>query len=349
MREPITALNPHALPPAAGAAMRAAPDSATIAAVAADGREIRWPLRLGRVWPGVRALQSPRDPVYDLNGGPHCTDGEAAALLAMLLDRDRWPRSWPTLVAASGIVAEGPAWEALGALALQGRIGLHVLARWERALLDRAAAPDAESYFRLHMSGTQRKRLRAKRKALEREAGPLALKIANGADAVAGAFRIYLALEAAGWKGRAGTALARDAAGRAYVEDVLLSMAEAEGAFAAVMSAGAEPVAAGLFLRAGGEAVFWKTAYDERFARHSPGVLFDLALTDWLYGQRWFERLDAGHDDSVDPDGLVWKQRRRMADILIDLAPDSAQGRLAAAGLRLRRLLRDWKRRYVAK
>jgi CelD/BcsL family acetyltransferase involved in cellulose biosynthesis len=199
------------------------------------------------------------------------------------------------------------------------------------------------------MSGTQRKRLRAKRKAQEREAGPLALKIAHGADALAGAFRIYLALEAAGWKGRAGTALARDAAGRAYVEDVLLSLAEAEGAFAAVMSAGAEPVAAGLFLRAGGEAVFWKTAYDERFARHSPGVLFDLALTDWLYGQRWFERLDAGHDDSVDPDGLVWKQRRRMADILIDLAPGSAQGRLAVAGLRLRRLLRDWNRRYVAK
>ena len=126
-------------------------------------------------------------------------------------------------------------------------------------------------------------------------------------------------------------------------------MATSGNAFAAVFHAGRAPVAAGLFLRNGGEAVFWKTTYDEAHAKHSPGVLFDIALTEWLYAQPWFERLDAGHDDSVDPSDLIWKQRRKMADIVIDIAPGSLRGRIVVLGQRLRLFLRGLKRRYLAK
>ena len=38
-----------------------------------------------------------------------------------------------------------------------------------------------------------------------------------------------------------------------------------------------------------------------------------------------------------------------MADLLVDLAPGSAAGRLAVAGLTLRRRLRSLKARYTAK
>jgi hypothetical protein len=339
--------NPHALGPAAGASARHCPAFVVRSSVTPAGVEASWPLRLGRVWPGLRALRAPRDPLYDLSGGPAVPETGAAETMALLLQAETWPRSWPRLIAANLLPAEGPVWTALEDMALAGRIDLHVLQRWERSLLDRAAAPNADAYLASFISASRRRRLRQHRKALEAAAGPLSFAAAETPAALGAALQAFHGLEAAGWKGRRGTALAQDARGRAYVEDVLHSMAEAGSAFAAVLRAGDAPVAAGLFLRAGSEAFYWKTTYDERRARHSPGVQFDIDLTGWLYAQPWFERLDTGHDDSVDPAGLIWKQRRPMANVLIDLAPGSLGGRLALAGLGLRRDLRALKRRYA--
>ena len=240
------------------------------------------------------------------------------------------PADWPRLVAARAVAAEGPAWDALLAMAQERRLDLHPLVRWERALLDRAAAPNAQVYCRRFLSVEQRKALRRKRRRLS-EAGPLALAIHAAPEETSAALETFCRIEAQGWKGRAGTALAQDPAGRAYVADVLSTMAASDQAFVAVLLAGDAPVAAGLFLRAGGEVFFWKTCYDESLARRSPGVIFDLMLTEWLYDQPWFERLDAGHDDSVDPGSMIWGQRRPMADLLIDLAPGSLRGRTALA------------------
>ncbi len=343
---PVVAPNPHALRPAAEAAAR------RLSACVMLGDEARgvWPLRIGRVWPGVPALRGPRHPVYDLNGGPHLSGPQLSGPDALrgMLDAGRLPKAWPRLIAASAVTAEGPAWDALTSMAGEGRIGLHVLARWDRALLERAAASGAEDYFERFQSSEQRKALRRKRRRLS-EAGALQFTIHEEPAGVAAALETFCRIETAGWKGRAGTALSQDPDGHAYVADVLADMARHGSAFAAVLTAGGEPLAAGLFLRAGGEVLFWKTAYDERQAKHSPGVIFDVMLTEWLYRQPWFERLDAGHDDSVDPATLIWRQRRPMANLLVDLSPGSLAGRLAVVGLTLRGRLRSLKARYAAK
>ena len=336
-----SAPNPHAL----DAAARTSEHHCAKAIMLSAG-EARWPLRIGRVWPGIAALVGPRLPVYDLNGGPDAVTGLAD--LRALLDAARQTAALPSLIAANAVTAEGPAWEALLALKAEKMLDCHVLTRWERALLDRAAAPDAEAYGERFLSAEQRKALRRKRRRLA-ESGELSLAIHADPGAIPAAFETFCSLEAQGWKGRAGSALTQDDAGRAYVADVMASMARADGSFIAVLTMGGQPLAAGLFLRAGGEIFFWKTAYDESHARLSPGVVFDLMLTEWLYEQPWFERLDAGHDDSVDPASLIWRQRRPMANILVDLAPSSLAGRLALEGLRLRGRLRSLKARYAAK
>jgi CelD/BcsL family acetyltransferase involved in cellulose biosynthesis len=319
--------NPHALPAAAAVSARHA---------AAIG-DARWPMALRRIAPGLTIAGAPRVPRYDINGGPIDAAGMREALAA----------SGRKVVVANAIAAEGPIWAALQALAAEGRISLAPIVRWERSLLDRAAAPDAQAYLDALLSGSQRKSLRRKRRALE-EMGALKLAVAETPDAVAAAFDVFCALEAAGWKGRDGTALAQDPEGLAYVREVMLAMAAETSAFVITLQLAGRAIAAGLFLRASGEAVFWKTTYDETLAKHSPGVIFDLMLTEWFYAQPWFERLDAGHDDSVDPAGLIWKQRRRMANVVIDLAPGSPKGRLVVAALRLRQRLRAWRNRRWA-
>ena len=134
--------------------------------------------------------------------------------------------------------------DALCALADEGRIGLHMLARWERAVLERAAAPDANGYFERFQGAEQRKALRRKRRRLA-EAGGLALRLFDDPVGIDAALAIFCRLEREGWKGRAGTALAQDPAGRAYVAEVLGGMAAAGNAFAAILSAGDAPLVSG--------------------------------------------------------------------------------------------------------
>jgi CelD/BcsL family acetyltransferase involved in cellulose biosynthesis len=294
-------------------------------------------MALWRPLPGLVALRAPLNPRYDLDGGPRrAADAAIAAILAT--------PDLPRIIVAYALPAEGPHWDVLQA---DGRITIMPTASWERALLDRATAPTAEAYLGSALSSSTRKSLRRKRRALE-ELGPLRLTASTNAGEAAAGFNTFKRLEAAGWKGRDGTALEQDAEGEAHVRGRLLAGAADGTAFTVVMSAGERPVAAGLFLRDGGEVGFWKTTYDETLAKHSPGVVFDVMLTEWLYSQLWFARLDAGHDDSVNPATLIWAQRRRMANVVIDLSPGSVKGRVVVALLKARQRLRAWRNGRLA-
>lgn len=304
----------------------------------------QWPMKVWRVLPGLAVLRAPVWPRHDLNGAPPMP---ADANLNAAIRAIRQDRALPQVIVAHAMIAEGACWEALQAMERAGEIRVTPIISWERSLLARSAAPDAEAYLAAAMSASTRKSLRRKRRALE-ELGPLRLVIGWGAPDMEAGFGIFSRLETAGWKGRNGTALAQEPAGEAHVRNVLAEKAIGQGAFTAVLLAGERPVAAGLFLRDEGDVRFWKTAYDETLARSSPGVVFDLMLTEWLYAQAWFERLDAGHDDSVDPATLIWSERQLMATVVIDLAPGSLKARGVAAWLRMRQRLRLWRNRRQA-
>jgi CelD/BcsL family acetyltransferase involved in cellulose biosynthesis len=82
----------------------------------------------------------------------------------------------------------------------------------------------------------------------------------------------FLALEARGWKGRAGTALALRPGHAEFMRDMCGRFAAAGRLHLESLEVDGEPVAMVCGLVAG-PGVFWfKTAYDERYSRASPGV-----------------------------------------------------------------------------
>jgi CelD/BcsL family acetyltransferase involved in cellulose biosynthesis len=324
--------------------MRHAAGALGWSAKAQSGETIAWPCRIKQFAPGLHVLESPRVPLYETHGGPEVPDAAAEELLSLLLQPNQPPQQRPDVLIARRIPAEGPIWEALTKLARSGAIALDPIVTWERAMLDRRVAPDAEAYLRQAVSGTRLKRLRQKRKALEK-LGSLSLEVAEIPEAVAAAFETFCRLEAQSWKGRAGTALAQDAAGKAYVGGLLGALAPERNAFALSLQQDGRAIAASLFVRSGGEVVFWKTAYDETLSKHSPGVVLDTMVTEWLYQQPWFEIMDAGHDDAVDPNREIWAERRKVADVVIDMRPGSLKGRALVALLKARQELRAWKNR----
>jgi CelD/BcsL family acetyltransferase involved in cellulose biosynthesis len=339
--------NPHALPVALRAARENGAESRLLQCRDAGGGLIGiWPMGTTRVPPGMRILRSPLVPIYDLSGNPLIAAGRTSDVVRAMMLELRQPSNPTRVLMLRNLQAAGPVWDALQALQQDGLISIAPQEQWERAILDRSAADSADGYITQSLSSGNTKNLRRKRRALE-EQGALNLAIHGHPDSISGAFDRFLDLEASGWKGHNGTSLKQKPDDARYVLGVMRAMAGVDCAFATELRMGEKNIASGLFLRCGGEAYFWKTTYDEAFASHSPGVIFDLMLTQWLYDQPWFQQLDTGSDDSVDPSTLIWKQRRPMANVVISLDPHSFQGRTVVAGQNLRRWTKSIKNRVT--
>jgi len=132
--------------------------------------------------------------------------------------------------------------------------------------------------FRATLSDNFRRNVRKAGNRLAKEAG-VAFRFDRGADASPATLDRFLALEAAGWKGRSGTAIARDPRLLAFYRELVAGFAARGRLEWHTLEIGGAPVAMHLAVRAGRALVLLKIAYDERFARLGPGnLLFERLL-----------------------------------------------------------------------
>src|SRR5262249_6204478 len=141
------------------------------------------------------------------------------------------------------------------------------LAAHERALL--APAGDRADYIERALP---RKKLKELGRQLRRlgDDGAVPWDRARGLATIGGALADFLTLEDAGWKGRAGTAAARSASIRAFLEAVVAALAQDGKAEIVRLMLAGRAIAALIVLRSGDTAWCWKIAYDEQHARASP-------------------------------------------------------------------------------
>jgi hypothetical protein len=341
--------NPHALPQALAAVSAAglapiAPKSLALTCAAKPGHLVGlWPLTARYPIPLLKVLKAPLMPLYDVSGSPMIRAGQELPVLKAMVNEVALTAS-SSVMLIKNLQAEGPVWDALNQIAAAGDMSLTVIETWERAVLERKTALDADSYLAAALSGSNRKRLRSKRRALE-ENGALSLVVHSEKHTITDGYSRFLSLEASGWKGQTKTALQHKSGDAHYCLTLLQNMAAVERAFVAELRQGESTIAAGLFLRCAGEVFFLKTTYDETLSKHSPGVIFDMIMTEYLYEQPWFDRLDTATDASVDPATLIWKQRRKMANAVIDCKPSSWRGRAFVAAQRLKLWLKKQKNR----
>jgi CelD/BcsL family acetyltransferase involved in cellulose biosynthesis len=162
------------------------------------------------------------------------------------------------------------------------------------------------------------------------ETGAIEHKVVTDADAIGAAVETYLALEAMGWKGRAGSAAGLEAATSAFLLEAVVGLARGNKARVELLMREGAAIAAAIVLFSGSRAWFWKIAYDEAFARYSPGVQLALALTQSLGSDPRITFVDscavAGHP-LVD---ALWGERLALADWLVAL-PGAGRFDLQAA------------------
>jgi len=149
------------------------------------------------------------------------------------------------------------------------------------------------------------------------------LTAATEPPAVAAALGDFLALEAGGWKGRAGTATAdRDDLHRFLRTAVGGLAAEGKVLVNRILVDG-RAIAAGIVLRSGRGAWFWKIAYDESFARFSPGVMLTVALSNELLEDAAIERADSCATENHPMIDRLWCERLALCDRLVALRPQA--------------------------
>jgi Acetyltransferase (GNAT) domain len=108
-------------------------------------------------------------------------------------------------------------------------------------------------------------------------------------------------------------------------------------------------IASLIVMREAGVAYTWKTAYDEAFARFSPGTLLMLDTTKRLLDDPNIERADSLAVPDHPVMTRLWKERETMVTLLIGLTPGADRSvRQAASQIDLykktqniARLLRD--------
>lgn len=240
---------------------------------------------------------------------------EVAAWTAMLdaLDTSAWARG---LIHLTGLAEHGPAHRALVvAAAAKGR-ACATVHRMERAMLASDLSPAA--YYEAAVRKKKRKELKRLAARLDDLGSVTTRRLVPGDDRTAWA-DAYLALEAKGWKGRAGSALADEPATRAFFHAALAG-ADAAGRLDMLrMDLNGRPIAMLVnFLSTPGGFAF-KTAFDEDHARFSPGVLLQIANLDLLDrpGLAWIDSCAVENHSMIDS---IWAERRAIVRVTLPLA-----------------------------
>lgn len=115
------------------------------------------------------------------------------------------------------------------------------------------------------------------------------------------AVAVHGELEAAGWKGKNGTAIRRDNVQGYFYTEVMQNFSQARGACAYQLYLGDRVAASQLTVAQNGMLVLLKTAHDESLSVYSPGRLLDYLMLERLFADREIRKIEyytnASHDD----------------------------------------------------
>ncbi len=268
-------------------------------------------------------------------GTPLIDRDAGAAVISAWFDHLASRPELPHLLLMPYLPVTGPVGQAFAAALAQRNGKCLALARHQRALL--APAGTREHYLDHAVGAKKRKELRRQRKRLA-EAGTLVSSTVREPAAMAAALGDFLELEAAGWKGRAGTAARSHDGVRTFMERAVTGLAHQGKARIDLLSVGDRPIAAIVTLHSGSAAWCWKIAYDERFARFSPGVQLLLEVTQALLDDPDVACADSCATADHPMIDHIWRERLGLADRLMRLGPQQRFGFAVACTLeRLRR------------
>lgn len=194
-----------------------------------------------------------------------------------------------------------------------------ILDPFDRAILRRQG--DFAAHMKEHVSKKRRKDLVRNRKRLS-ELGTLTLTDCSAGADLNDAVEEFLRIEAAGWKGKRGTALNCNANTRAFAKQAFGDPAGAPITRADVLALDGRAIAVNLSLQTGRTAFTIKCAFDEEYRNYGAGLLLEEDMIREMLEGNWADKLDSATAPGHLIQGL-WNSSTRIADLLIAAGPGS--------------------------
>jgi hypothetical protein len=220
----------------------------------------------------------------------------------------------------------GEACQAMVAALVQRGVPCGYLNHFRRAALE--TGTNFSEHMKIHVGSNRRKGLARNRRRLE-ELGKVEHESYSFGDGLERSVSAFLKIEANGWKGKRGTALACDEQTRKFATNAFAGDETKSICRADVLKVGGVPIAVSLIAIAGRTGFAVKACYDESYRSYSPGLLLETEVIRSFLSGNWANRLDAatlgGHvlDD-------LWPGRIEVADLMFSLSPRHSKLRLAA-------------------
>ncbi|MBB5687019.1 GNAT family N-acetyltransferase [Sphingobium boeckii] len=224
------------------------------------------------------------------------------------LDQAEWA---PGFLHINGLVEDGPVMTGLRATGRR----VDVVHRVARAMLQSDLGPTA--YYEATVRKKKRKEI-ARLAARLAEKGTVSHARFGPGDDPARWCDAFLALEMSGWKGRSGSALGCTAATRAFLDAIVKGAATAGQLDFVKLSLNGQPIAMLLNLLSPPGSFSFKIAFDEAYARFSPGVLIQLENLNMLErpGIAWMDSCAVEDHPMINS---LWAERRALVRVSIPL------------------------------
>lgn len=198
-----------------------------------------------------------------------------------------------------------------------------------RAVMTRG--PSFEEHLAKQVGSKRRRDLARSRRRLE-DLGSVRHETHCEGEGLNRAVQAFLDIEAAGWKGKRGTALACDPATREFAMAAFGDVNGRSICRADMLLLNDKPIAVGLIVFAGRTGFTVKGAYDEAYAKYGAGLLLEVEVMRSFLEEGWADRLDAATAGEHVIDQL-WPSRTQVGSLVFSLAP-------LGAGVRLRSMAR---------
>lgn len=234
---------------------------------------------------------------------------------------------------------DGPVASLLRSVAEARNLPLVVTNRTERPFLE--SDLDGDAYLKHSLRPHHLREFRRLKRRLG-ELGELEHRVARSAQEIRLGVEAFLALEAAGWKGRSRTAMAIDRFRAAFAREAIDLLGEQDLCRVHSLVLDGKTIACVVVFVEAGVAYTWKTAYDESLAAYSPGTLLMLEVT-----RHHLEDPNIALTDSCAvPDhpvmSRIWSERKPLGTIVVGLTPAADRAtRQAASQLHLYRETRN--------
>ena len=251
---------------------------------------------------------------YCFLGTPLLRTGYAKEALATFFDwaaKDRWSGG---LVEFKYITGDGPFYQALIDEVNRRRYLTYLSESFTRALFK--LANDSKTYLRETLSSKRRHECRRQTRRLS-EMGRLEMVELDPQGDIQQWAESFLLLEASGWKGKEGSAMASQEATKTF----FLTMATEgfrRGRLSMLgMRLDGQMIAQKCNLLSGPGGFAFKIGYDEQYASYSPGLQLEVEHIERLHQQprtQWIDSCAAADHFMAN---LLWKNRRTINTVLV--------------------------------